>query len=265
MANAPTADRALLPQAEPAVRRIGTAEIRAALARGWEDFRANPTQLVFLALIYPLVGIVAATAAAGRDLMPLVWPLASGFALVGPVAALGVYELSRRRERGLPTSWLNAFDVLRSPALPSILALGLMLVAIFAAWIVAAQAIYRATFGGYVPATIGEFAWRLFNTAEGWQLILIGNGVGFLFAVAVLMLTVVSFPMLLDRPELGAGAAVRTSVRAVLANPGPMALWGLVVALLLALGSLPFFVGLAVAVPVLGHATWHLYRAVVAE
>lgn len=245
----------------PAIRHIDSGAIWHALRLGWEDFMANPTQLIFLAIIYPVIGVLAAAAAAGRDMMPLIWPLISGFALVGPFAALGIYELSRRREQGLPVSWVNALDVRHSPSLPSILALGVMLLAIFVAWMFTAQAIYRASFGNMVPASIGEFISMLTSTPAGRQLFVLGNGVGLFFAIAVLALTVISFPLLLDRP-VGARVAIRASLRAVAMNPGPMALWGLVVAVTLLVASIPLFVGLAVAIPVLGHATWHLYRAV---
>ncbi len=245
----------------PAIRRINAGSIWRSLQLGWQDFMANPTQLIFLAIIYPVVGLVAASAASGRQMLPLVWPLISGFALVGPVAALGIYELSRRRERGLPVSWVHALDVRHSPSLPAILLLGVMLLAIFVAWMFTAEALYRASFGRMVPASVAEFWAMLTGTQAGRQLIVLGNGAGFLFAVAVLSLTVISFPLLLDRP-VGAAAAIRASLRAVAINPGPMALWGLVVAVTLLVASIPLFVGLAVAVPVLGHATWHLYRAV---
>lgn len=249
--------------ADPTVNRITVADVWAALSEGWDDFMSSPTQLVFLVVIYPVIGFIAAYAAAGGALLPLVWPLVSGFSLVGPVAALGIYELSRRREQGLPVSWLNAFDVLRSPSLFAIIVLGVMLLAIFVAWIATARGIYHATLGPLTPASISAFVSDVFHTSQGRQLIVIGNCVGLVFAAVVLALTVVSFPLLLDR-QTDPGTAVRTSVRAVFANPVPMALWGLIVAVLLLLGSLPFFVGLAVALPVLGHATWHLYRKVVA-
>lgn len=247
---------------EPVIRRIGPADLVRALRAGWQDFLAAPTQLIFLCLIYPIIGFVAAAAASGDALLPLVWPLVSGFALVGPLAALGVYELSRRREAGLTVSWLDALRVRQSPALGSILVLGVLLLAIFVAWMGAARLIYAATLGGTPDAPIDAFIRHVLASPEGHRMILLGNLVGFVFAVAVLVLTVVSFPMLLDRNP-GLGVAIRTSVRAVAANPGTMALWGLIVGVALLLGSLPAFVGLAVVLPVLGHATWHLYRAVV--
>jgi uncharacterized membrane protein len=244
------------------IRRIGTGDLGEALARGWRDFLATPTQLVFLCVLYPIVGLVAARAMSGGELLPLLFPLVAGLSLVGPVAAVGLYEISRRREAGQPAGWLNAFDVLRSPALFSIALVGVLLMAIFVAWLATARAIFDATIG-IAPASIGELLRLAFTTPEGYWLILLGNGIGFLFAVAVLMLTVVSVPMLLDRNP-GVGVAIQTSIRACLKNPMPMAVWGLIVAVLLLLGSLPAFIGLAVVMPLLGHATWHLYRRVVA-
>jgi uncharacterized membrane protein len=251
--------------AEPAVQRIGLADVGDALRLGWQDFLAAPTQLVFLGILYPLIGLFAGRTVAGGNTMELFYPLVAGLSLMGPVAALGIYEISRRRERGFAVSWLDAFAVLRSPAILSIAALALMLLVIFGAWVLVAELIYGATLGGVAqPSSVGEFLRLVRDTPEGWRLVLFGNGAGLLFAVAVLALTVVSFPLLLDR-DVGPGVAVRTSLRAVAANPAPMAVWGLIVAALLVLGSLPLFIGLAVAMPVLGHGTWHLYRKVVAH
>jgi uncharacterized membrane protein len=259
----PSASRTAAPPAaagaEPEVRRIELGDLNVALRRGWADFLEIPTQLVFLCVLYPLIGLVAATLAAGGNAMHLFYPMAAGFALVGPLAALGLYEISRRREQGLEASWVNVFDVLRSPAIGSIFALGVALLAIFMAWLWVADWIYAATLGS-VPWT--DFWTALTGTPEGMRMILIGNLVGFLFAAVVLVLTAVSVPMLLDR-NVGVARAVATSVRAFKVNPVPMCAWGLIVAVLLLIGSIPLFVGLAVVLPVLGHATWHLYRLLV--
>jgi uncharacterized membrane protein len=246
----------------PTVRTIGIADLKTALARGITDFSAMPTHAVFLCLIYPIVGVVLARLTLGYELLPLLFPLAAGFALVGPFAAIGFYELSRRREEGLDISWQDAFDVLRSPSRGAIAMLGVLLLAIFAIWIAVAQAIYVANFGYEPAAAMTDFIHRIFTTPAGWSLIIVGNLVGFLFAVAALAISVVSFPLLLDR-DVGAVEAVLTSIRAVAANPVTMAIWGLIVAGLLVIGSLPLFLGLAVVVPVLGHSTWHLYRRLV--
>jgi uncharacterized membrane protein len=247
------------------VNRIGFADLKDALAQGFEDFEAYRSDVLFLGVIYAVAGLVMARFAFGMDLLPLLFPLASGFALVGPLAAIGLYELSRRREQGAQVAWTNAFDVFRAPAIGAIIVLGLGLVAIFLAWIAAAWAIYAVTLGTLEPAaSIGAFLHTVFTTDAGQTMMVTGIGVGFLFAVFAMTVSIVSFPLLLDR-DVGLDTAIRTSVRAVLLNPGPIAAWGLIVAMGLVLGSIPALIGLVVVVPILGHATWHLYRKLVAR
>lgn len=246
---------------EPLVRKIGFSDLRDALAKGLEDFNAVPSHVLFLCLIYPIVGLVLFRISFGYHLLPLVYPLMAGFTLLGPVAAVGLYELSRRREQGRDVSVWNIVEVYKSPSIGAILRLGIVLLAIFVVWMMTAKALYTQTFEGAVPASVDEFIQQLRSPA-GSQLILAGNALGFVFAVAALVISVVSFPMLIDR-KVSVATAVRTSMRAVVENPVVMATWGLIVAVLLVLGALPFFFGLAVVFPVLGHATWHLYRKVV--
>ncbi|HSE77076.1 MAG TPA: DUF2189 domain-containing protein [Alphaproteobacteria bacterium] len=250
--------------APPQVQRIELADLRDVLARGFSDFGTYRTDVIFLSLIYPLIGLILMYAAFDYRLLPLIFPLASGFALVGPIAAVGLYEMSRRREQGLEASWADAFGVVRSPAFGAILVLGLALVVIFLFWMLAAYGVYELTLGPEPPISIDAFISDVLSTAAGWTMIVLGIGVGFLFAVLVLSISVVSFPLLLDR-DVGLYTAVTTSVRAVWANPVPMALWGLIVAGGLVLGSIPFLVGLGIVMPVLGHATWHLYRKLIAH
>jgi uncharacterized membrane protein len=244
------------------VRKISLADLGNALRLGWEDFNAIPTHAIVLCVIYPVLGLVLFRLVIGYSVLPLLFPLAAGFTLIGPFAALGLYELSRRRERGEEAAAWDAVQVLRAPSFGAMLELGVLLLVLFGVWIGAATAIYGATFGHAPAASIPDFATRVLTTPEGWSLIIVGCGVGFLFAIVALCVSVVSFPLMLDR-HATAIDAIRTSLRAVRENPVPMAAWGLVVAALLAIGSLPFFVGLAVVLPVLGHATWHLYRKVV--
>jgi uncharacterized membrane protein len=246
----------------PAIRHITPSDLWQSLWLGLDDFSAMPSHAIFLCAIYPLLGIFLIELTLGHSMLPLAFPLAAGFALVGPLAAIGLYELSRRREAGLDNSSSNMLDVLHSPSLGAIIALGLLLMAIFLIWLAVAEAIYVANFGYTPPASVGQFVHDVFRTPAGWVLIIVGTSVGFLFAVAVLTMSAVSFPLLLDR-DVGAAVALLTSIRVVLANPFTMALWGLIVAALLVIGSLPFFLGLTVVVPVLGHATWHLYRRAV--
>ncbi|MGA8616363.1 MAG: DUF2189 domain-containing protein [Xanthobacteraceae bacterium] len=248
--------------ARPAIRHITPSDLWYSLARGLDDFSAMPSHAIFLCAIYPLLGIVLIGITLGDSTLPLAFPIAAGFALVGPLAAIGLYELSRRREAGLDSASSHALDVLHSPSLGAIVALGLLLMAIFLIWLAVAEAIYIANFGYTAPASLGRFIRDVFQTPAGWRLIIEGTGVGFLFAVVALTISAVSFPLLLDR-DVGAAVALLTSIRVVLANPLTMALWGLIVAALLVIGSLPLFLGLTVVVPVLGHATWHLYRRAV--
>ena len=244
---------------QPIVHRIEVKDLTDALREGWADFSAMPSHALFLALIYPVVGIVLAQLTFGYAILPFLFPLAAGFALIGPIAALGLYELSRRREAGLQSSAANALDVMHSPSIGAIAALGGLLLALFVLWLTIAQAIYIASFGYAMPSSAGQFVHDLFATAAGWRLILSGNAAGFVFALVALTVSVVSFPLLLDR-DVGAATALSTSIRLIRANPATMAVWGLIVAALLLIGSVPLFIGLAVVIPVLGHATWHLYR-----
>ena len=246
----------------PVIRKIGVEDLKDALAKGYADFIALPTHAVFLVLIYPLIGLVLARATAVGDLLPLLYPLAGGFALLGPFAALGLYELSRQRGHGHDVSWRDAFNILRSHSAGSILMLGGLLLTIFVVWLIVAHSIAEAFLGDMSKASLWSFAEKVLATPEGWGLILVGNGIGFLFAAAALVLSVISFPLLLDR-DVGFGVAVQTSVRACVENPAAMAAWGLIVATGLVLGSIPLFAGLIVVLPVLGHATWHLYKKVV--
>jgi uncharacterized membrane protein len=244
------------------VNRITIADLKDVLQRGLADFGSYRTDVIFLCVIYPLAGLLLWRLAFGYELLPMVFPLASGFALLGPVAALGLYEMSRRREQGMAIGWLDAFRVLRAPAIGAIIALGLALLVVFLIWLATAYVIYLITLGPAAPASVGAFLRDVFLTPAGWVMIVVGVGTGFLFAAFVLAISVVSFPMLLDR-EVTLASAVATSVRAVLANREPMAAWGLIVALGLVLGSLPALLGLIFVMPVLGHATWHLYRKLV--
>ena len=244
------------------IRKIGLSDLSAALRLGWEDFAAVPSHAIVLCVIYPVLGLVLFRMVLGYSVLPLLFPLAAGFTLIGPFAALGLYELSRRRERGEEAAAWDALHVLRAPSFGAMVELGILLLVLFVTWIAAADAIYIATFGHAPAASIPDFATRILMTPEGWSLIIVGCGVGFLFAVVALCVSVVSFPLMLDR-HATAIDAIRTSLRAVMKNPVAMAAWGLIVAVLLVVGSLPFFVGLAIVLPVLGHATWHLYRKVV--
>src|SRR3989440_2571631 len=226
------------------IRKIGLSDLSDALRRGWEDFKAVPSHAIILCIIYPVLGLVLARTVLGYSVLPLLFPLAAGFALLGPFAALGLYELSRRREAGEPASAWDAAEVVRSPSFGAMLGLGTLLLALFVTWVATAQAIYVAAFGYAAAAGIPDFAERVLTTSQGWWLIVVGCGVGFLFAVVALCISVVSFPLMLDR-HAGAGDAMVTSLRVVARNPVQMAAWGLIVAVLFVLGSVPLVLAVA--------------------
>ena len=247
--------------AHPHDRRIGPADLKNLVTKGFDVFIALPTFSFFLVAIYPVIGLILFWVTFGLDMMQLAFPLIAGFALIGPLAAIGLYELSRRREKGLDVS-LAALEDIHSPCLRGIFALGVVLMGLLFVWLTAAMSVYRLCFGNWVPASVAEFANQVLTTPAGWTMILLGCSIGLILGIIAFSISVVSIPLLLDR-DVGFATAVETSVRAVLANPKTMALWGLVVAGTLLVGSLPFLIGLVVVFPVLGHSTWHLYRAVV--
>jgi uncharacterized membrane protein len=250
--------------AEPQVRRIETEDLKDALRRGLDDFMACRTDVALICIVYPLAGILLAWFFFDYRMLPLIFPAASGFALVGPFAAVGMYEMSRRRERGEPAGWMQALGVLSSPSFGAIFLLGMGLFFVFALWMVTAWGIWSATLGPEPANSIGEFARQVIFTGGGWVMTVVGCAVGFLFALIVLAVSIVSFPLLLDR-DVGLRVAVTTSVRVAAENPRPVLTWGLIVAAALVLGSLPLFLGMIFVMPVLGHATWHLYRKAVVE
>ncbi len=244
------------------LRKIEPRDCIAALREGLDDFAAMPTHpaaFVFVGIFYAIAGIAVVGLSSFRNALQLVFPFAAGFALLGPFFAVGLYEMSRRREAGLSASWRDAFAVFRSPALPSIFALGVGLFAVFAAWIGVADLLYGWLYGPKPPAAALPFLADVLTTGRGWTLIVVGCLAGFCFAALALCLSVVSFPLMLDR-DVGLVPAVVASLRTARDNPGAVALWGLIVAAALFLGSIPLFIGLAIVMPVLGLATWRLYR-----
>ncbi|HET6971677.1 MAG TPA: DUF2189 domain-containing protein [Phenylobacterium sp.] len=249
-------------QVAPQVRRIGVADLRDALREGMQDMGAFRDDVLFIGIIYPLAGLVLARVAFNYQLLPMLFPLASGFAILGPVAATGLYEMSRRRELGQHVTWADAFKAFSSPAIGSIVGMGVILMAIFGLWLAAGYQIGLATLGSAPPPTVRAFMHDVFWSQASFTLIAGGIGVGFLFAALAFVLSVISVPLLLDR-DVGLWIAIRTSIKAVTTNLGTMVVWGLIIAAALALGTLPALVGLVFVVPVLGHASWRLYRKVV--
>lgn len=246
---------------QPAIRRISVADLKDALRKGFDDLMEIPTFAVFVVVVYPVIGLFLMWLTFGYEWFPLLFPLVAGFPLIAPFAALALYELSRRREAGLPVSW-TALDDISVSRIRACFALGLVLLALFGIWIGTAMMLYDYIFAGWVPPSLGAFMHEVFTTRPGATLIVVGCGIGLIFALIVFAISAISFPLVLDR-DVDAATAMRTSIRAVSENPATMGLWAVIIAGTLVLASLPFLAGLIVALPFLGHATWHLYRKLV--
>jgi uncharacterized membrane protein len=258
MASTPVAS----PLRDVAVRTITEDDLTQSLRDGYKDFLDKRGDLVFIGLLYPLIGLCAAIAANGGSILPLLFPMLAGLSLLGPLVSTGFYQLAKRREAGLESSWWHFFDVFKSPSREAIFLVGIMLMTIFGAWLMAAGITYAVFFGTEPPATISVLLTQALTTPQGWAMILIGNAIGLVFAVIVLATSVVSLPLLIDK-RMDAATAVRTSIKAFGQNRAVLLRWGLRVAALLVLGAIPLLLGLAFVLPVLGYATWHLYTRLI--
>jgi uncharacterized membrane protein len=244
------------------VRKIGPSDLRDSLRLGLEDFRDMRGDLIIAGLVYTFIGVAAAVMTTNGPQMPFFFPVVAGVGLLGPVAAVGFYEVARRREDGLDSGWRHMFDVLKRPSIDDMGIVAGLLLAIFVLWLLAAGVLYLVLFGWATPTSIGGFLTDVFMTPRGWALIVIGAAIGAIFGWVVLAVSVASLPLLVDC-DVGAAEAVSASWRAAHANKGEMIRWGLTVLGLLVLGSIPLFVGLAFVLPWLGYATWHLYTKLI--
>jgi uncharacterized membrane protein len=244
------------------VRPITDEDLRFSLRKGWEDFGDLRGDIFFAGLIYTLIGLAAVVMTTSRPLIPFFFPVVAGVALLGPIAAVGFYELARLREEGRDVHWYSFLEVRHRPSLDDIGIVAGLLLVIFLGWLLAAGALYALLFGWATPTSVGGFLSSVLTTPQGWALIVGGAIVGAIFGWFVLALSVVSLPMLVDC-DLTAAQAVSTSWRAAHANKREMIRWGILVAVLLILGSIPLFVGLAFVLPWLGYSTWHLYTRLV--
>jgi uncharacterized membrane protein len=262
MASKPIAARGPASSRKITIRKISDEDLHISLKQGLDDFLDLRGDLIFAGLVYTFIGIAAVVMTTNGPLMPFFFPVVAGVGLLGPVAAVGFYELARRREKGQEVHWFNFLGVRKRPSVDDMGIVAGMLLAIFALWVIAAGILYVALFGWAAPASVPDFVATVFTTSRGWALIAGGAIVGAIFGWIVLALSVVSLPMLVDC-EVTAADAVSASWRAAHANKFEMIRWGLTVVGLLVLGSIPLFVGLAVVLPWLGYSTWHLYTRLV--
>jgi len=244
----------------PALNPLTAADLSAALAAGWADFRAAPAFGLFFALVYAAGGLLLywALTTAGQP----VWfvAVAAGFPLFAPFAAVGLYEVSRRRQAGLPLDWGSVLGALRGQGDGQLPVMAVIVLLVFGFWVILARGIFAIFFAqsGIGPESLGMLA-----SLNGVLMVIVGGAVGGALALMLFAVTALSLPMLLDRP-VDFVTAIVTSLTVVRSHPQVMLRWAATIVVLLVLGMIPAFLGLLIVLPVLGHATWHLYdRAVV--
>ena len=229
---------------EIGIRKIHVHDLWQSLREGYDDFNAKPSLGVFVTIIYPLVALLLTLYLLGEHPLHMIFPVIAGFTLLGPVVSVALFEMSRRRERGLDLNWRSAFQFIHSSSFAPILALSIAMMLLYVGWLFMAKFLYVGLFGAHPPVSIADFATQLVTTRRGGALVFYGNAVGFVFAFTALAISVVGFPLLLDKPVSSVTAMI-TSIRAVTSNPAVMAVWGVTVVVLLAAGALLPLVGLA--------------------
>jgi uncharacterized membrane protein len=247
---------------DPVVRRITATDIAEALGQGLRDFQAAPLYGLAFGALYAAGGMVILLSLTAFGMIYLAYPLAAGFALLGPFVAIGLYEVSRRREAGQPLSIRGIWSTVTSRS--EIGWMAFVTLFVFVIWMYQVRLLIALLIGLNASfSSLREFITVVLTTNEGLLFLAIGNAVGAALSLILFSLTVVSFPLLLDR-DVDFVTAMVTSVRAVVTSPLPMIGWAAIIMVLLIVSALPYFLGLLVTLPVLGHATWHLYRRIVA-
>jgi len=247
---------------DPVVRRVTAVDIAEALSAGLRDFQALPFYGLAFGALYAAGGIAILLCLTAFGLVYLAYPLAAGFALIGPFVAIGLYELSRRRESGQEISLRGIWATVRSRS--EIGWMAFVTLFVFVIWMYQVRLMIALLLGLNASfSSLQQFIAVVLTTNEGLMFLVIGNAVGAALSLILFSLTVVSFPLLLDR-DVDFVTAMVTSVRSVVTSPVPMIGWAAVIVVLLIVSIMPYFLGLLVTLPVLGHATWHLYRRIVA-
>ena len=248
----------------PDIRPITFRDLREILACGWNDFVSAPGYGLFFGAVYAAGGIVLFVAVMLLGWHWLAYPLVIGFALIGPFVATGLYEVSRLREAGEPLGWNKVLGAVWLQRRRELGWMAFVMLFVFWVWMYQARTLFAVFFGFQGFATFGGFIETVFTTANGWMFLIVGHLVGAAIAMVLFTLTVVSCPLLLDR-NVDFVTAMITSIRVVTSSPITMITWGLFVIAGVVLAAIPAFLGLLIALPVFGHATWHLYRRAVVE
>ncbi|WP_428686578.1 DUF2189 domain-containing protein [Roseibium sp.] len=243
----------------PKVNTITANDVIDALAAGLSDFRKAPGYGLAIGAFFAIGGLFVILSAAALDLTYLSYPAAAGFVLLGPFAAVGLYEVSRRLEKGDTLSWSEILKTMWAQKSRELSWMAFVVLFIQIMWMYQVRLLLALFLGFRSFASFDEFLSEVISTPEGLMFLAVGHVVGAVLSLILFSLTVVSFPLLLedDRDFI---TAMITSVRSVVASPVPMIGWAFVVTAVLVVSMIPAFLGLIATLPILGHTTWHLYR-----
>lgn len=246
----------------PRVNAASIGDLREGLLQGLSDFARAPFLGLFFAAIFVVIGLMVVLSLTAWDIPWLIYPFAIGFPLIGPFAAVGLYEISRQFEQGKEPSWREVFGVIWQQRRRELGWMAFVMLFVFWVWMYQVRLLMALFLGRLSFSSFEGFVSVTFTTTEGVIFLLVGHLVGAGLALLLFSITVVSMPLLLDR-DIDVVTAMITSVRAVAASPFVMLGWGITVTLAVIAGCLPFFLGLLIVLPILGHSTWHIYRRVV--
>lgn len=244
----------------PRVRIVEVDRPWAWLAAGWRDLTRVPGLSLLYGIVFSAAGYALTYWLYVAGAPYLILPVMAGFALVGPAAAVGLYDVSRRLDSGQPISIGMTLKAIVSRA-ETFSAMGLVLMLFFLAWMEIALLIFAFFFGSQ-PASAENFVEQIFFAPESLPFLVTGTIAGGVLAATVFAISAISLPLLLDR-DVGVPTAVATSLRAVYRNRKALALWAMVIAVFISIGVATFFLGLVLTLPVIGYATWHAYRDLV--
>lgn len=246
----------------PPVHALTAADIREALMQGFDDFRRAPLFGLFFAGVYVVGGLIIVQSLFVWQQSWMIYPVAIGFPLIGPFAAAGLYEVSRRLQAGEPLAWNAILSSVRIQGSREFSWMAFVILFIFWIWMYQIRLLVAIILGRMSFSTLDKFLDVVLHTPEGWLFLAVGHVVGAVLALILFSVTVVSIPMLMER-NVDFVTAMVTSVKAVFASPVVMLGWGVIVTLAVMVSMVPAFLGLLVTLPVLGHATWHIYKKAV--
>ncbi len=249
------------PPVLPTINKIEMSDLSAALSAGWRDFKAAPLLGAFFGGVYALGGLLVLLVLRNFEATWLIIPFAIGFPLIGPFAAVGLYEVSRRLQRGEPLRWREILTLVLDQTNRQIGWMSLVILFVFWIWIYQIRLLIALFLGFQSFSSTEAFLGVVTGTSEGLAFLAVGTVVGAVLSFILFASTVVSMPLLLDR-DLDFVTAMIVSFQSVFSNMRTMLLWGVLIAIVTFLSMVPLFLGLVVAIPILGHATWHLYQRV---